>query len=142
MKLLLITHSSDQYHNADMDYAIVDLTHDCYARILKYCELADELKRKDHNFSSVLFDDASPTYVEWCEEIDEITRGKGICDGIWIIDRDIPEENYRRTEYDCLVVTYSGSVFWRSGPWRSDCEVETAYLDLAFLQKIIAASAL
>lgn len=141
MKILLTTHSSNEHYNADMDYAVVEITPELARRILEYCKLADAIIQGNDRFCSVVFYDPSPQYFEWCEEIEEITSREQIYDDTWICDRDIPEEYRKSTDYDSIVINGSGLVYWRSAPRRGDCLVETTYLEPDILKAVIETAA-
>jgi hypothetical protein len=141
MQILMSTHSNNEYYNGDCDYAVVNLTPEFAREILNRVALADEIRGRDEQLSAISFYEFRPEYCSCCDEINEVVSGakdNELTDGVYEADSlVIPESRMQRTESGRLVI-YSGSglILFAATPKHTDCEIETAYLEMDLLKNI------
>lgn len=143
MRLLVRTTSSDEYHDCECSYAIIDINRDLAKFIIARKELLQMAHSKAPELYSLNFWDSTPTYLSDVEELlgsedsDDVIEYLDSHGSVVIEDGEVPPGE--RTECNMLVLNEQ-CFYWRCYPRWSAVHIETVGIPYERLLEVINAS--
>jgi hypothetical protein len=128
MKILVLdTSSTNQDHNADCDYALVEIEIDLARLCLERMDLAEALYENHENFYQMTYWDHSPRFVsDGSFDLSDDEQDRIDTDGYAVIERADGFLNDKGNRVDCSYMTVDGQdIHWRCIPKHSDIYIHT-----------------
>ena len=130
-------------HEEQGSFGMIDLTPGLIAQIQLRYKALETIREKDSNVWEIMFASHDAILFNACgntcgEKYDKIVDTL-INNFSWIIlDQEIPEIWFSRTEDNCMVISTFGDVYFKCRPRYGDIDIETQNLKISELTGILA----